>query len=80
MNKIEKILAKVDSKERDSILELMYKIKSGNLQGLNIKKLEGESECFRLKKGNFRIIFSKTDTGIEIISVDRRNEKTYRNY
>jgi mRNA-degrading endonuclease RelE of RelBE toxin-antitoxin system len=80
MNKIEKILAKVDSKERDSILELMYKIKSGNLQGLNIKKLEGKSECFRLKKGNFRIIFSKTDTGIEIISVDRRNEKTYRNY
>jgi len=35
---------------------------------------------FRLKKGDFRIIFSKTDSSMEIISVDRRNEKTYRKY
>lgn len=80
MNKIEKFLAKLDSHKRLFVLELMYRIKSGDLSNLNIKKLEGHDNLFRLKKGYFRIIFSKNSDEINIVSVDKRSEKTYRDF
>lgn len=80
MNKLEKFFEKLDSKERIFLLGLTSRVKAGDLQGLNIKKLEGETNVFRLKKGDFRIIYSKNGQNIDLISVTRRSEKTYRDF
>ena len=80
MDKLNKFFSKLDNTKRIFLLELTSRIKSGDLQGLNIKKLEGHSSTYRLKKGDFRIIYYKNDSGIEIVSVTRRSEKTYRDF
>lgn len=80
MNKLDKFFSKLDRNNRIFLLELASRIRAGDLQGLNIKKLEGHSSFYRLKKGDFRIIYKKEGDGIEIISVTRRSEKTYRDF
>lgn len=80
MNKIQKFLNKLDDQKRDFVLELMRKIKSNNLRGLNVKKLEGNTLIYRLKKGDFLIIFEKNGKDTIIILVIRRSEKTYRDF
>ena len=59
MNKIDKFLAKLGNHDFNFVLELIRKIRSNDLQGLNVKKLEGHSSVYRLKKGDFRIIYEK---------------------
>ncbi len=80
MNKLDKFFSKLDSKERVFLLELTSRVRADDLQGLNIKKLEGHTSTFRLKKGNFRIIFERKGQKIDLISVTRRSEKTYRDF
>jgi len=80
MNKLDKFFSKLGGDERIFLLELTSRVRAGDLQGLNIKKLEGHTSTFRLKKGHFRIIYSKKDSGIEIVSVTRRSESTYRDF
>jgi len=80
MNKIDKFLAKLGNPDFDFVLELIRKIRSGDLQGLNVKKLEGHTSTFRLKKGHFRIIYEKKGQSIDLVSVTRRSEKTYRDF
>jgi mRNA-degrading endonuclease RelE of RelBE toxin-antitoxin system len=79
-DKIQKFLSKLSLKEFNLIKELISKIVSGDYGNLNVKKLEGHNDIFRLKKADIRIIFSKNNKTIEIISISRRSEKTYRDY
>lgn len=76
MNRIEKLLKKLSGKERVVIKSLILKIHSGNYKGLDIKKLKGDMNLFRIRKGDIRIIFS-TDESINILSISRRNDTTY---
>ena len=58
----------------------MEKITSNKTEGLQIKKLVGNTDIFRIRKGKFRIIYRKTKTDCIIISIDRRSEATYRDF
>ena len=78
--KIQKLLAKLSQAEFRFVMNIVEKLTRNDFMGLDIKKLEGQSDIFRLKKGNFRIIFSKTGSVIHIISIARRSEKTYRDF
>lgn len=78
MNQIEKLLKKLSNKERKLVKNVVTQIVSNNLVGLDVKKLVGSLDLFRARKGNVRIIFSKEKTNISIISIQRRNEKTYK--
>ncbi|MFA6227473.1 MAG: plasmid stabilization system [Candidatus Paceibacterota bacterium] len=80
MNKIEKFLSKIESRKRDIILELLYKIKTDDLRGLDIKKLQDQENCFRLRKGKIRIIYKRDSGYNNIVSVEYRSEKTYRDF
>ena len=80
VTKIVKFLQKLSQKERDTVEELITLIRNKEWTGLDIKKLQGLSNIFRVRKGSVRIIFSMEDTSIEIIDIDRRNEKTYKGY
>lgn len=79
MDEIEKVLHKANKKNRARLLEVMMKLRLGNSEGLNIIKLTN-STYFRVKVGDYRIIFliDKKEETIEIKSVLRRNEQTYK--
>ena len=77
---VTKFLAKVTAKERVLLSDILVKILNNRLSGLTAKKLIGSKDIFRVRKGVFRIVYRKTSTDCRIISVERRSEKTYRDF
>lgn len=76
-----KNLRKFSRRERDLILQVMKRISINDLQGLDVKKLKDHEDAFRVRKGNYRIIFRKMDHGVNvIIVVERRSETTYKEF
>ena len=64
--------------ERRIIEVLIKKIISLDWRGLNVKKLRGCQDIFRLRKGKIRIIFTKNGGSIYIFAIERRREDTYK--
>ncbi|MFA5173136.1 MAG: hypothetical protein WC435_01910 [Candidatus Paceibacterota bacterium] len=79
MDKIEKELSKLSLKEKENLKSILVKIKSGNLAGLDVKKLKGSNNFFRVRKGNMRIIYLKNDKEIILLKLEKRNDHTYKN-
>lgn len=78
MNKIEKLFQKISKKDRDSLLLIVEEIISGkDISHLKPIKLEG-LDLYRIRKGNFRIIFHKENDSPIIDSIKLRNENTYK--
>lgn len=65
-------------RERGWAKEILTRLQSGSAKGLDIKKLKGREDIFRVRKGDVRIIYQLRDGGIFVLAIDRRNEKTYR--
>lgn len=79
MEKINKFLNSLTEKERESIDILIARLYINNLVGLNVKKLKGMKNMYRVRKGNIRIIFSYTTNNIvKIEFVGRRSDTTYK--
>ena len=79
MDKIEKALKKFDEKEKAWIKDILLELKSYSLKGLNIKKLKGHNNIFRVRRGDIRIIYRLDENQeIYILTIDRRNEDTYK--
>lgn len=78
MDKVEKALQKLTDKERKRLKEIFKKLQSGNLDGVDIKKLKGRENIFRVKKGPLRVIY-RADKGLFfILTVEKRNDNTYK--
>jgi mRNA-degrading endonuclease RelE of RelBE toxin-antitoxin system len=78
MNPIEKALRKFSPEERSRVEEAIKLLMSGKIVGLDIKKLKGREDIFRIRKGDIRVIYRLTEGGrITILHVGRRNDKTY---
>ena len=80
MEKVQKFLMRLQPQEQKEIINLLAKIISGTLLGLDIKKLKGYKDIYRVRTGNIRIIFRRSSTEIRVLEISRRNEKTYRDY
>ena len=78
MPTLKKLLGRFNKEERIILETLIEKIISLEWHGLDIKKLQGYADIFRLRKGKIRIIFYKRKLGISIINIERRSEKTYK--
>ena len=78
MPSLKKLLAKFSKEERETIESLIKSIVSLHWENLDIKKLKGYRDIFRIRKGNIRIIFSKEKENMRILTIDRRNENTYK--
>lgn len=75
-----KNLEKLSKHNRNDLLAFMKRIQLSDLDGMDIKKLQGEEGAYRVRKGDFRIIFFKKNGGENIIiAVERRNDTTYNN-
>ena len=78
MPTLRKLLSKFNREDRDVLGFLIKKIISLDWRGLNVKKLQGYQDIFRLRRGKLRIIFYRHKVNISIINIERRAEKTYR--
>jgi len=79
MDRIAKFLNKLNQKERNTVKDILEKIKKGDIANLDIKKLKGESDYFRARKGEIRIIYKIGENGeTTLLSIERRNDNTYK--
>ena len=78
MDKIQKSLGRLTGKERKRVKEILIQLKNWRTEKLDIKKLRGRDDVFRVRKGRIRIIY-RLDVrgGIFILTIERRNDKTY---
>jgi len=73
MDKIDKALKNLSSKKREELKETLLKIKNSNFRGLDLKKMKGRNDIFRVRRNSMRIIFHKIDSFIKILSIERRD-------
>ena len=77
MDKKEKFLNKIPVIDRERILEAIDKILIGDITFLDIKKLKGSDNQFRVRVGKYRIKFTKYPTFNQVMEVCKRGEGTY---
>jgi mRNA interferase RelE/StbE len=85
MDKISKFIKKIDPKDANKIADVLERLVDNDLKNLDIKKLKGSKDIFRIRFGKYRIIYTKKDKEteddeIKILEVSQRNENTYKNY
>ena len=78
MDKIEKALGRLSAKERDHVKDILKRLHAKEYSGLDIKKLKGRNDIFRVRKGDLRILYRVQDEHIFILVIERRSEKTYK--
>lgn len=77
MDKIGKVLRSLTAKERKLVREILKRVQAKDLRGFHVKKLKGREDIFRVRKGDFRIIFRMIEAHIFVLSVERKSEHTY---
>lgn len=78
MDKLTKALRKLSPKERNAFTALLNAIQQGHVEQLDVKKLTGHDDIFRVRKGSYRVIFRKTRSGeVFILAFERRSDRTY---
>lgn len=79
MDKAEKLFRKISKKDRGRLYNLIEKLMI-NDGSLNIIKLKG-SDFYRIRQGNFRVIFHyNSREEIIVDSIRLRQENTYKNF
>ncbi|MEK7192535.1 MAG: hypothetical protein AAB682_00150 [Patescibacteria group bacterium] len=78
-DKVEKFLKKLDARRLAVVQNILAHIESGDFVGMDMKKLTGEQNRFRIRKGDIRIKFSLDENkkGIKI-EIQWRTDTTYR--
>ena len=77
MNKLDKFLFKLDNKTRAVVKEAISLIQRGDISMLDIKKLKGTKERYRVRLGRIRVIFDKTKNGNQLQDISYRDDNTY---
>ena len=80
MEKIKKFLLKISRDERLKIENIIRRILSGKIKGLDVKKLKGFEDVYRIRTGKNRIIFRRTKGRVNILDISQRADKTYKNF
>jgi mRNA-degrading endonuclease RelE of RelBE toxin-antitoxin system len=80
MDKNQKFLKRLSEQEFVTVEQLLKKLQKRDMASLDIKKLSGYRDVFRVRSGNIRIIFLDSGSHIEVLEISRRSEKTYRGF
>lgn len=80
MGNIEKQLRKIPSQYRELIYAALELLVQRDFSSLDRKQLKGFDSIFRIRVGNYRIIYY--DDGAEILlkAIRKRDEKTYKDF
>lgn len=78
MDRVNKFLARTSQDDRLRIDEVWRKIIVGDIQNLDVKKLKGFKNVFRVRVGRFRLIFIKEGaTPPTLVRISHRDDTTY---
>ncbi len=78
-DKIAKLLRKLPPKQLRLLLPVVRQITSNDLGELDVKPLKGRTGLYRVRVGNYRIIFRAQKGSVpELIAIAKRDERTYR--
>lgn len=78
MDKISKAINKLNGKERQTVKKILLSMRNGELAGLDLKKLKGRDDIYRVRKGKIRIVYRTGKNGeIFILTIERRSDNTY---
>lgn len=81
MDKIEKALQRFTPKERESIEEILRALAANDTRNIDVRKLRGYGNIFRVRKGSLRIIYRKdAKEEIFVLAIERRDENTYKHF
>ncbi|MCX6738671.1 MAG: hypothetical protein NT098_01300 [Candidatus Parcubacteria bacterium] len=78
MERIDKILRILQTNERARVMVCVEKILANDVSLLDIKKLKGQKDFYRVRTGDLRIIFIKKDNDIRLVAIERKGNNTYR--
>ena len=79
MDRITKSLLKIPTKQRQKILEATEKILQNDLSGLDVRKLTNSDGAFRVRIGEYRVIFKKLGQGqVIVLEIAKRDDRTYK--
>lgn len=77
MDKVRKFVDKLNKKETKRVLDAIVCIRTNELSALDIKKLKGKDNQYRVRVGTVRVLFTKVVNQNIITDVDFRNDHTY---
>lgn len=80
MDKLEKFLKRLSAKDAVRVRDTIAMLYNASDSHLDIKKLSGFDELYRVRIQDVRIIFRKTPDEVTILEVNRRSEKTYKKF
>ena len=77
MDKLAKALAKMPARDCIRISRIIDRIKIKDFSGLDLRKLSGYDNIYRIRWGDWRIIFSLINDETIILAVEKRSDNTY---
>ena len=77
MDKVQKFVRKLGRREASRVLDAIARIRAGELEAFDVKKLKGSSDQYRVRLGRVRILFTKVDGHNVIADVQFRGDHTY---
>jgi mRNA-degrading endonuclease RelE of RelBE toxin-antitoxin system len=78
MDRISKTILRLSKEDAIKAREIVSRIILNDLQGLNVKKLKGFKNLFRIRFGVVRIVFEDLGEVKKIIFVGKRSDNTYK--
>jgi mRNA-degrading endonuclease RelE of RelBE toxin-antitoxin system len=80
MDKNQKFLKRLSNKEFELVEKALQMIVARDTSNLDVKKLSGYRDIYRVRTSTIRIIFLDTGDYTEILEISRRSEKTYKDF
>lgn len=74
MDRIQKFLLKLNHKQRSLFLKIFEDILNLELKNYDVKSLKGMRNIFRLRKGDVRVVFTKTDSKGYVLDINFRKD------
>ena len=78
VDKITKAISKFSRKEKDLVKNLLLNINNGSADNLDLKKLKGRDDIYRVRKGKIRIIYRVDGKQIYLLAIEKRSKNTYK--
>lgn len=78
MDRNAKFLKRLSYKELRVIEKTLQLLMQRKVSGLDIKKLVGYKDVYRVRVSDIRIIFLDTPKGIEVLQISHRSDTTYK--
>ncbi len=74
MDRIQKLMHRIDRKRRDRMESAMEAILLGHLDQYDVRELKGHTDLYRLRIGTIRIIFQKIGEKYAIVDAGLRKD------